>query len=64
MVEMEVNMPSRCDFYSDEEYEYAVQMEIEAYREQLEYEEEFAKYCEEEYMKENLKTQERQNEIY
>lgn len=52
MVEMEVNMPSRCDFYSDEEYEYAVQMEIEAYREQLEYEEEFAKYCEEEYIKE------------
>lgn len=57
-------MPSRCDFYSDEEYEYAVQMEIKAYREQLEYEEEFAKYCEEEYMKENLKIQERQNEIY
>lgn len=45
-------MPSRCDFYSDEEYEYAVQMEIEAYREQLAYEEEFAKYCEEEYVKE------------
>lgn len=53
MVELEVNMmPSRCDFYSDEEYEYAVQMEIEAYREQLAYEKEFAKYCEEEYIKE------------
>lgn len=48
-------MPSRCDFYSDEEYEYAVQMEIEEYREQLAYEEEYAKYCEEEYAKELLK---------
>lgn len=45
-------MPERCDFYSDEEYEYAVQLEIETYREQLAYDEEFAKYCEGEYLKE------------
>lgn len=45
-------MPNRCDFYSDEEYEYAVQIEIEEYREQLAYEEEFASYFEEEYIKE------------
>ena len=49
-------MPSRCDFYSDDEYEYAVQMEIEEYREQLAYEEAFAKYCKEEYEKEQLKS--------
>ena len=48
-------MPSRCDFYSDEEYEYAVQMEIEEYKEQLAYEEAFAEYCKEEYAKERLK---------
>lgn len=47
-------MAYRCDFYSDEEYEYAVQMELEEYREQLEYEEAFDKYCEEEYVKEQL----------
>ena len=47
-------MVSRCDYYSDEEYEYAIQMEIEDYREQLAYEEAFAKYCEEEYMKEEV----------
>ena len=50
-------MPYRCDFYSDEEYEYAVQMEMEEYREQeyreqLAYEEAFAEYCREEYEKE------------
>ena len=45
-------MVERCDFYSDEEYEYAVQMEEEAYREQLAKEEEFSRYCEEEYAKE------------
>lgn len=44
-------MPYRCDFYSDEEYEYAVQLEIEQHREQLAYDEEFARYCEEEYLK-------------
>ena len=49
-------MPSRCDFYSDDEYEYAVQMEIEEYREQLAYEEAFAEYCKEEYEKEQLKS--------
>ena len=49
-------MPNRCDFYSDEEYEYAVQIEIEAYREQLAYEEAFAEYCKEEYVKEQLKS--------
>lgn len=38
-------MVNRCDFYSDEEYEYAVQMEIEDYRYQLAAEEEFAQYC-------------------
>jgi len=47
-------MVSRCDFYSDEEYEFAVQMELEEYRQQLAYEEEYAKYCEEEYRKELL----------
>lgn len=36
-------MVERCDFYSDEEYEYAVQMEAEADREQLAKEEEYAK---------------------
>lgn len=46
-------MVSRCDYYSDEEYEYAVQMEVESYREQLAHDEEFARYCEEEYAKEN-----------
>ena len=49
-------MPSRCDFYSDDEYEYAVQMEIEEYREQLAYEEAFVEYCKEEYEKEQLKS--------
>ena len=46
-------MASRCDFYSDEEYEYAMQLEIEQHREQLAHDEEFARYCEEEYAKEN-----------
>lgn len=51
-------MASRCDFYSDEEYEYALAMEEEAYREQLAYEEAFAQYCEEEYAKELKEKQE------
>jgi hypothetical protein len=45
-------MANRCDFYSDEEYEYAQQMELEEYREQLAYEEAFAQYCYEEYARE------------
>lgn len=49
-------MPYRCDFYSDDEYEYACQMEKEAYREQLAKEEAFAQYCEEEYRKETERT--------
>ena len=36
-------MVERCDFNSREEYQYAVQMENEAYREQLAKEEECAK---------------------
>lgn len=40
-------MVERCDFYSDEEYEYALQMEEDAYREQLAKEEEYAKELEE-----------------
>lgn len=44
-------MANRCDFYSDEEYEYAVQMEYEEFLEQQAYEEAFAEYCKEEYLK-------------
>lgn len=47
-----MKMANRCDFYSDEEYEYALQMEEDAYREELAKEEAFAKYCEEAYAKE------------
>lgn len=48
-------MVSRCDFYSDEEYEYALLMEIEEYRSQLAMEEEMARIAEEEYWKEQEK---------
>ena len=44
-------MANRCDFYSDEEYEYAIHLENEQYREQIKRDEEFARYCEEEYRK-------------
>ena len=45
-------MAYRCDFYSDADYEYAVQQELEEYREWLEKEAAYTKYCEEEYYKE------------
>ena len=45
-------MVDRCDFYSDEEYEYAKQMEYDEFQEALAREEEYAMYCEEEYRKE------------
>ena len=45
-------MVSRCDYYSDEEYEYAKQMEEEAFREAMAEEEEMKKLAYEEYMKE------------
>ena len=46
-------MVNRCDFYSDDEYEFAMQIEMEEYKEQLAYEEAYAQYCEDEYKKEN-----------
>ena len=47
-------MVERCDYYSNEEYEYAKQLEEDYYREQLELEEEFSMYYEVEYMKEQF----------
>lgn len=45
-------MASRCDFYSDEEYEYACQLEEDLYRECIEEEERKRAFFEEEYKKE------------
>ena len=43
---------------ADEEYEYALALEMEEYRYQLAYEEEYAKYCEEQYLKEQEQNKE------
>lgn len=48
-------MVYRCDFYSDEDYELAMQQELEEYREWLEKEEAYAKYCEEYYEEQRLR---------
>lgn len=45
-------MVNRCDFYSDEEYEYAKQMEYEEFQESLAMEEEKERLAYEEYLKE------------
>ena len=45
-------MVSRCDFYSDDEYEYAKQMEYEEFQEALAMEEEMKRLAYEEYVRE------------
>ena len=45
-------MVDRCDFYSDEEYEYAVQMQYEEFQEAWAMEEEMKRLAYEEYLKE------------
>ena len=44
-------MANRCDYYSDEEFELAQQLEYDEYLEDLAREEAYKQYCYEEYLK-------------